>query len=147
MFGQAVRAAGDGDRQMCEHSAGMIGVPGDPAGIHCGRPTGLGGVPARLTKFLPSGITLTRRTERLRCTFKELSSMQVTAVVVTVILPGRRAFCADARTSGSVVGRIPRLRPVDLGNYTMINCRRHTERARLGQESSMRTIDSLKLKA
>ena len=30
--------------------------------------------PAWLTKFLPSGITLARRTERLRCTFKELSS-------------------------------------------------------------------------
>jgi hypothetical protein len=26
--------------------------------------------------------------------------------VVTVILPGRRAFYADARTAGSVVGRI-----------------------------------------
>jgi hypothetical protein len=28
------------------------------------------------------------------------------AVVVTVILPGRRAFYADARTTCSVVGRI-----------------------------------------
>ncbi len=30
--------------------------------------------PAWLTKFFPSGITLARRTERLRCTFKEPSS-------------------------------------------------------------------------
>jgi hypothetical protein len=62
--------------------------------------------PAWLTKFFPSGITLARRTERLLCTFKELSSWLVNAVVVTVILPGMRAFYANAPTTRLVVERI-----------------------------------------
>jgi len=51
--------------------------------------------PACDTRFLPSGITSARRTDRLRCTDKEPSSWFEMVVVVTTILPGRRAFYAE----------------------------------------------------
>ena len=82
---EAVGPIGDGDGEMGEHDARVVGVPRDaavghrlrhrPASARCDRPAQHNNaVPACETRFLPSVVTSARRTERLRCTFKEASS-------------------------------------------------------------------------
>ena len=83
---QAVGSIGNGDSEMGEDHARIVGVPRDAAVGHRLRqrvcqPSAIGelrpdsiAVPACETRLRPSVVTSARRTERLRCTFKEASS-------------------------------------------------------------------------
>ena len=62
-------------------------------------------VPACETRFLPSVVTANRRTERLRCTFKEASSWLSDCLKNSVILPVEEAFYVDTDSLYAAIAR------------------------------------------
>src|SRR5271163_779583 len=72
-------------------------------------------VPAWETRFLPSGITSGRRTDRLRCTCKEPSASGWECRCGDNILPVEEGFYADSWTVRSGPARIIKARDHLLG--------------------------------